>query len=169
MRAGIVWAIDPGPVRSSYVRLASGGEVPVVLEQGELDNEAMRGELGLVVLRGHVSDVAIERIDSYGMPVGREVFDTILEAGRFVEVASRSANVRVQLIPRRDIKLAICGSARARDANVRAALLDRFGGRLVAQGRRAAPGPLYGVSGDRWAALAVAVAWAEGWIETPRG
>jgi hypothetical protein len=28
-------------------------------------------------------------------------------------------------------------------------------------GRKAAPGPLYGITGDAWSALAVAVTWAE--------
>jgi hypothetical protein len=37
-------------------------------------------------------------------------------------------------------------------------LLDRFGpGREVAVGTKRAPGPLYGIKGDEWSALAVAL------------
>jgi len=38
-------------------------------------------------------------------------------------------------------------SARAKDGNIRVALLDRFGGEKVAKGTKAEPRPLYGVSG----------------------
>ena len=55
------------------------------------------------------------------------------------------------------MKLALCGSARATDANLRAALLDRYGGSGRAIGTRKAPGPLYGVKSHAWAALALAV------------
>ena len=70
------------------------------------------------------------------------VFDTVWWAGRFAEAASR---VHVVMLPRRAVKLALCGDSRAKAANLRQALLDRFGG-SAAVGRKAAPGPLYGSS-----------------------
>ena len=40
--------------------------------------------------------------------------------------------------------------------------IDKFGGsKETAIGKKANPGPLYGVKKDIWAALAVAVTWAE--------
>jgi hypothetical protein len=54
---------------------------------------------------------------------------------------------------RKDVKLHLCNSPRAKDANVRQALLDRLG----PQGTKKAPGPTYGVKSHEWAALAVAV------------
>ena len=62
------------------------------------------------------------------------------------------------MLPRRAVKLALCGDSRARDANIRQALIDRFGG-SAAVGRKAAPGPLYGISRDVWSALAIAVTY----------
>jgi hypothetical protein len=106
-----------------------------------------------------VSHVAIEMIASYGMPVGREVFDTCLWVGRFIETAARAA-YKADLVYRRDVKLHLCGQARAKDANIRQALLDKFGGK-AAQGTKATPGPLYGVKADVWSALAVAVTFSE--------
>lgn len=80
--------------------------------------------------------VVIEKVESYGMAVGAEVFDTVLWAGRFAEAAHR---VPVVMLPRRAVKLALCGDSRAKDANIRQALIDRFGG-SAAVGRKAAPG-----------------------------
>ena len=56
---------------------------------------------------------------------------------------------------RRDVKLHVCQSPRAKDANVRQALLDRFG----PPGTKKAPGTTYGITKDTWQALAVAVTW----------
>jgi hypothetical protein len=79
-----------------------------------------------------------------------------LWAGRFAEAAHR---VPVVLLPRRAVKLALCGDSRAKDANIRQAFIDRFGG-SAAIGRKAAPGPLYVISRDVWSALAIAVTYS---------
>ena len=51
----------------------------------------------------------------------------------------------------------VCGSARAKDANIRQAIIDRCGGpESIKKG-----GPLYKVSGDVWSALAVALTWCD--------
>lgn len=91
----------------------------------------------------------IEMIASYGMPVGREVFETCLNIG---ELAMQMPHAK--LITRQQVKLGICYSPRATDATIRAALMDRFGGKAsVKKG-----GKLYGIAADVWAALAIAVA-----------
>jgi hypothetical protein len=92
---------------------------------------------------------ACEMIASYGMAVGKEVFETCVWIGRFVEIAYEP----VQLVYRRDVKLHLCHSPRAKDANVRQALIDRLG----PQGTKKNPGPTYGMKSHLWAALAVAV------------
>jgi 5-methylcytosine-specific restriction protein A len=74
-----------------------------------------------------------ERPDEDVVAVGAEVFDTVLWAGRFAEAAHR---VPVVLLPRRAVKLALCGDSRARDANIRQALIDRFGGTAASAARR---------------------------------
>jgi hypothetical protein len=58
---------------------------------------------------------------------------------------------------RRDVKLSLCGSARAKDGNIRTALIDLHGGKEAAIGRKKTPGPLWGVHADVWAALALAI------------
>ena len=90
-------------------------------------------------------------IACYGMAVGAEVFQTCLWIGRFLDRWRSEWNTH--LVPRLMVKMHLCHSARAKDANVRQALIDRFG----AVGTKRAPGRLYGVSSHCWAALGVAV------------
>ena len=59
----------------------------------------------------------------------------------------------ITLCYRKDIKLHLCGTTKARDPNVRQALIDRLG----KPGTKKNPGPTYGVSSHAWSALAVAV------------
>ena len=96
--------------------------------------------------------VAIEWIESYGMAVGKSVFETCLEIGRLVD-----APKQLRLIPRRLVKLHLCGTMRAKDPNIRQALIDKLG----TVGTKKSPGPLHGVSGHLWSALAIAVYAAE--------
>lgn len=143
-----ILAIDPGSAQSAWLRF--DGERP----QGF--GITVNDVLVRALRSGGLPDVVvIEKVESYGMAVGAEVFDTVLWAGRFAEAAHR---VPVVMLPRRAVKLALCGDSRARDANIRQALIDRFGG-SAAVGRKANPGPLYGVSRDVWSALAIAVTY----------
>jgi hypothetical protein len=101
------------------------------------------------------NDVVIEKIQSFGMPVGAEVFDTCVWIGRFIQVTPDPPAVR--LVGRQEVKLHHCHSARAKDSNIRQAMIDRFGpGKDKAIGRKASPGPLHGVRKDIWSALAIA-------------
>lgn len=95
--------------------------------------------------------MAIEMVAHYGMPVGKEVFDTCVWIGRFLQVWPRPDEV--ELVYRGDVKLELCGTRRAKDPNVRQALIDRLG----KPGTKKVPGATYGVTGHIWSALAVAV------------
>ena len=148
-------AIDPGNTESAY--LVYDTETHRVVEWRKAPNDEVLCFLdGNGYLR-HAHVLAVEMIASYGMPVGREVFETVLWVGRFVERWKGPH----RLVYRREVKLHLCGSARAKDANVRQALLDKFGGKDAAIGKKATPGPLYGLAGDGWSALGVAVTAAE--------
>jgi hypothetical protein len=143
-----VLAIDPGSSQSAWLRFDGDRPQGFGITANDVLVRALR-------TGGLPEVVAIEKVESYGMAVGAEVFDTVLWAGRFAEAAHR---VPVVLLPRRAVKLALCGDSRAKDANIRQALIDRFGG-VAAIGRKAAPGPLYGISRDVWSALAIAVTY----------
>ncbi len=104
------------------------------------------------------SHLAIEMIASYGMPVGKEIFETCVWIGRFVQAWGGPFTQ----VYRRDVKLHLCGQPRAKDANIRAALIDKFGpGKGKAIGTKKSPGPLYGMTADCWAALGVAVTYRD--------
>ena len=138
-------AIDPGTTHSGYVVIDAGGvQLSGVAENGEM----------FELIAAHGSNIAIEMIASYGMAVGREVFETCLWIGRFMQAAGPD---RVRLVYRKDVKLHLCGSPRAKDANIRQALIDRWGGKAEAVGTIKKPGPLYGVKSHAWAALGVGV------------
>jgi hypothetical protein len=152
-----VLAIDPGPEQSAYVRygvkILDDGEWR--MESGILPNDKL---LSLVWSEcGHAGQrVAIEGIACYGMPVGKETFDTCIWIGRFIQANGG----RGDLVYRPDVKHHLCRSSRAKDANVRQALIDRFGpGKEKAIGKKKTPGPLYGIKSHCWSALAVAVTW----------
>jgi hypothetical protein len=100
--------------------------------------------------------IVIERIASYGMAVGKEVFETCEWIGRFTELA-KQVNVPVGYIYRRDEKLHICGSPKAKDSNIIQALKDRFGDK----GTKKSPGFFYGFSKDIWQAYAVGLTYIE--------
>jgi len=156
--ASSVLALDPGYTRTAYVMLRSCGEV---LEHGIEPNDALLGLLGHLSAR--CPHLAIERIEGYGMPVGAEVFGTVWWAGRLWERWCRTYPGRVaHWVTRRDVKLHLCGSSRAKDPHIRQALLDRYGpGKAAAVGTKRAPGPLHGIRRDEWAALAVGVTWLD--------
>lgn len=138
-----ILAIDPGTEESGWVYFWNGKVVGSGVDPNR-DVLAKIRESGADVL-------AIEMVASYGMPVGREVFETCVWIGRMVE--SWRSPESVKLVYRKDVKLHLCGSPRAKDANIRQALIDRVG----PQGVKASPGPTYGVKSHAWAALGVAV------------
>lgn len=141
----LLTAIDPGPTMSAYMILFEGRPN----EFGKVQNEQM---LELVRLRPQTGPIVCEQIRSYGMAVGAEVFETVRWSGRFEQIAI-DRGTPWKYVPRIDVKMHLCHSAKAKDANIRQALVDRFGGK----GTKKAPGALYGVSADVWAALALAV------------
>lgn len=113
-----ILAIDPGSSQSAWLQFDGTRPRGFGLTANDVLVRALR--------TGGLPDVVvIEKVESYGMAVGAEVFDTVFWAGRFAEAVHR---IPVVLLPRRAVKLALCGDSRAKDANIRAALLDRFGG-----------------------------------------
>ena len=144
-----ILAIDPGPAQSAFV-IWDG---QAILRKDICANESLRDMLDNT--GRYITDppsLVIEMIGHYGsgMPAGKEVFETCIWIGRFIECWPGQKH---ELILRATIKTHLCGSARAKDANVRQALIDRFG----APGVKKAPGVLYGVTSHCWAALALAV------------
>jgi hypothetical protein len=138
--------VDPGTTKSAAVWLIDGN----ISDYMDAENRVVRGALWATVDKETVC--AIERIASYGMAVGADVFETCVWTGRFMQVWADEQGSEAHRITRKEIVVHLCGSPRAKDANVRQALIDRWG----APGTKKNPGPTYGITGDMWSALAVA-------------
>ena len=148
----MIIAIDPGTKRSAYCCLLNGK----VSCYGTEENLKV-----LRMIRGPMSDwyagsdtLAIEQIASMGMSVGQEIFDTVQWVGRFQEAWENRGGTCL-MVRRIAVKMHLCGNVRAKDANIRTACIDQFGGKEAAIGKKKYPGPLFGIKADEWSALAI--------------
>jgi len=147
-----ILALDPGTTKTGWCVLSNGKPESF----GVAENADMLSKLEIPC---DVDVLAIEMIASYGMAVGKEVFETCLWIGRFMQ-SWRDPDA-VILVYRKDVKIHLCGTTKAKDANIRQALIDSYpatgGGATPQIGTKSQPGPLYGVSSHVWPALGVAV------------
>jgi hypothetical protein len=140
----VILAIDPGTEQSAVV-LWDGSNV---LEHQILANKDVEQ---FINTRGfHVC--ACELLASYGMPVGKETFCTAYWIGEFRHVC-KTICARWLEVYRTEVKLHLCQSVRAKDGNVRQAIIDRLG----PIGTVKSKGVLYGVHTHEWSALSVAI------------
>ena len=146
----MILAIDPGNEFSAYAILDK--ELRPA-EFGKIANADLLEKLTLWANDWPaINHLAIEMVACYGMPVGKEVFETCVMIGRIVQIAKE---LDTQYIYRKDEKINLCHSMRAKDGNIRQALIDRFG----PVGVKKSPGWFYGVSKDVWSAVAVGVTY----------
>lgn len=138
----IVLAVDPGPKESGVVAWDGAR----ILRYGTHPN--------LHVIR--VGDEykteyrVIEMVASYGMAVGETTFETVFWIGRFCQAWQFG---HVDRMKRIEVKTHLCHDSRAKDANIRQALIDRFG----EKGTKKRMGITYGLSAHTWQAFALAV------------
>lgn len=154
MKNGIVYAIDPGSVESAYVRLDYDYKI---YDFGKVQNEDL---LNLLSTKNVDYELVIEMIASYGMPVGKDVFDTCVWIGRFWQASNAAEK---SYIFRSEEKMNLCHSMKAKDANVRQALIDRFAKHDFKNGRgtKTDRDTFYGFKADIWAAMAVGVTYID--------
>lgn len=144
----MILAIDPGPKESAYVFLKEHNLIPQTF--GKCENEDLLCILNKIYKPEHA---VIEMVASYGMAVGKEVFETCVWIGRFTELSFCD----VKYIYRKDVKLNLCGQTRAKDSNIIQALKDRFGDKGTAKQK----GWFYGFKKDIWQAYAVGVTYLD--------
>jgi len=153
----IIYAIDPGTEMSAVAQYDTSTRK--ILEAEQIENEEL---LCRIYTHPKSADIVlgIEMVASYGMAVGKTVFETVYWIGRFVEAANNSGWKSYRVF-RQDIKLFLCNSVRAKDANIRQSIIDRFpatgGGKTPQIGTKNKPGLLYGIKSHSWSALAVAL------------
>ena len=155
-----VLAIDPGNVLSGWCILDDQ-----TLEPLNVDKSLNDDVLALLENREGMTPpdmVVIERVASYGMAVGKEVFLTCEWIGRFAQKAE-DLGIPVDYLYRRQEKLHICGDSRAKDGNIRIALIDRFAKHDTKNGKGTKKNPdwFYGFRADIWQAYALGIVFIE--------
>jgi len=145
-------AIDPGTKQGGWVLMNTARRV---IDSGVSNNSDMLDQ----IRNSNADYIVIEMISSYGMAVGSTTFETCVWIGRFMQFAQGRFKNRIY---RKDVKLHMCNAVRAKDSNVWQAVLDRYGGKELAVGKKATPGPLYGVKSHARQALAVGLCWLDG-------
>ena len=163
-----ILAIDPGNKESGYAVI----EMPnfKLLDFGKVENEELLELLRQFEFNGwdkidkhfKFNRFVIEKIASYGMAVGKDVFDTCIWIGQFKESLEAQGEI-VDFVYRKDEKITLCNSMKAKDSNIRQALIDRYAKHDFKNGKgvKANPDTFYGVSKDVWQAIAVGVTYYE--------
>lgn len=182
-----ILAIDAGTSKSGWV-LITDNKAQKPIEYGFWDNE----ELEILITdtdreqrRDHALHVVFEDIQSYGMPVGVDVFETVKWLGEWRHVC-KDKEIPYSFVKRSEVKNFLCKTNRASDKNVRQAIIDYYGGDTVAiggkkcldckgkgwtgrgrvycsicagSGLESRKGVLNGISGHVWSALGVALTY----------
>lgn len=140
----MIVAIDPGTTQSAYVLMDEDYKIyrAEILPNAEL-LDYLKG------LTPHLYKVVIEMIASYGMAVGQEVFETCVWIGRF------SLYDDTHYIYRKEEKINLCGTMKAKDTNIRQAIIDRLGKDKTKMLKK-----------DMWSAVAVALTYLDKRKET---
>ena len=153
-----ILGIDPGTTESGWVIYDT--ENHSIIDKGIDENETVL----LTVINKESDAVAIEMVASYGMPVGKETFETVYWIGRFAEMAISLSKGVYRYYKKTDINPSICFNSKANDSIIRRALLDMFpktgGGSEPSIGTKKQQGPLYGFNSHMYPALAVALTHA---------
>ena len=149
----LVIGVDPGPEESAVVvldgeQIVSKENVPTRDVPAYLCSQEQGNGYELT------PSIYVEDFVPYGTRLGHESMRTIKAIGA-IEYACPS----VKLISRPDVKVRLCGTTKATDADIRDCLIERYGpGKAKAVGKKSEPGPLYGITSHLWSALAVAIA-----------
>ena len=161
----VLLAIDPGDVQSAFCFMDVETYKPLYFAK-EKNEDAMKHIVeyiqGSNTAVSNVKNAAIEMIASYGMAVGRSTFETCRQIGRFAE-RLELLGVNVDYIYRKDEKMCLCGQMRAKDSNIRQALIDRFAQFDFKNGKGTIKNPdwFFGFKADCWAAYAVGCVWLD--------
>ena len=148
-------AIDPANKESAFVLM----EDYKPLEFDKRDNEDVLGVVKAVLSVHPDCHVAIEMVASYGLPVGKDVFETCVYIGRLIEHCNSWSYVY-----RKDVKMNLCHQLKqVNDTTIRHALIDRFAKHDFRSGKGTKKNKdfFYGFKADVWAAYAVGVTYLD--------
>ena len=151
-----ILCLDVGTVESGYVIMDYN---PFTLyEFGKINNE----ELLDIVKSKNYEVLVYEEFQCYGMPIGKSTIQSITWNGRYIQSAL-DRGITVDFIYRAEEKMSLCNSMKAKDSNIRQALIDRFANFDFKNGKGTAKNKdvFYGVTKDVWSAIAIGVTYYE--------
>lgn len=150
-----ILSIDVGTTESGYAILRFPFQL---VEFGKVSNNELLG----IVKNKQYKKLIYEEFQSYGMPVGESTIKSITWNGRYIQSAL-DRGIPTYPVYRKDEKMTLCGSMKAKDSNIRQALIDRYAkfDFKNGKGKKDNPDTFYGVSKDVWSAIAVGVTYWE--------
>lgn len=155
----MILSVDPGNIQSAYCLIDTKTYKPI--EFGKLDNNDLLKQISIFK---DIECIVVEKVASYGMAVGKEVFDTCEWYGRFIQkYCDTHEDFKINYVYRREEKLNLCGSMKAKDTNIRQALIDRFAKHDFKNGKGTKKNKdwFYGFKADIWMAYAVGVTYLD--------
>lgn len=151
-----IMSIDVGTEYSGYCILNS--KTYALIDFGKVENECLLEK----VKKLYYDVLVYEKFVSFGMPIGQSTIESIQWNGRYIQSAL-DVGAEVFPITRKMEKINICGSMKAKDANIRQALIDRFAVFDFKNGKGTKKNKdwFYGVSKDVWSAIAIGVTYLD--------
>lgn len=161
-----ILAIDPGNEESAFCFINKWSYEPIYFAK-------MKNKEAVKAIKKFIADhrmyctyeAAIEMVASYGMAVGASVFETCVWIGRFSQVLE-DMSFRSTYIYRKEEKMNICGQMKAKDSNIRVALIDRFAKHDLKAGKGTKNNPdwFYGFAKDIWQSYAVGITYLDKYV-----
>ena len=145
----MILGIDPANEYSAFVVVEN--DLSAVVDKGKIPNKELQDKISNWKAENYPIDyVAIEGIQSFGMPVGQTTFETCYFIGRLLE------------------KMTLCHSMKATDATIRQALIDLFAKDTPNKGKgtKKEPGYFYGFKADIWSAFSIVITFHTKYIGT---
>ncbi len=160
----MIVAIDPGTTRSAFVMLDRQGNATVY---DTLPNEDVTYAITQAwVVKPDLDPprvIAIEKMARMGAMVGASTFETARWIGRFeAELEYRFQPFdfdmpEIRFVPRTSVKMWFLGTPKGKDSQVTRAVAANLGSTPTElKGVKKHKGPLFGIKGHEWQALAVA-------------
>jgi hypothetical protein len=148
----LIIGLDPGPTHSAFV-VWDTKKMEIVGKQYN-ENKIILSMLPLPEVLYRKEIYVIEKVACMGQVVGASVFETVFWSGKFAQKISSKFG-KVDRMTRMVVKNTLCHSSRAKDGNIRQALIDKIG----PVGTKKNPGPCFGMAGHLWSSLAVCIAY----------
>lgn len=151
-----ILALDVGTTESGYCLMDEDTYQPYSF--GKISND----ELLNIAKHWDYGKMAYEAFASYGMAIGQSTIKSIEWNGRFIQCAF-DRDIPVFPVFRKEEKINLCGSMKAKDANIRQALIDRFAffDFKNGKGTKLNQDFFYGFSKDAWSAFAIGTTYID--------